>query len=285
MPLKSYDQQLPDPPLDAPLWRFMAMDKFCDFIANEELYLRRCDLFKKTDPQEGLPTDDYVRRQLNLRRYDLTDEITLNHHQGSNRLFTEMYFLNCWSLYNKEHEMQMWQQYAKGGVAVQTTFGRLQEVVRQFPDEIHMGKVRYGDEDMTRYNLLQFLFTKGTKFTWESEVRIALCSPDPKGGQARNYRETNFPHREPQDDLNPMHPWVHECKRRRFVLKELVTGIAISPWATESVTNEVKRDWANIGEHNIPVAPHVSSSLVPSPEDFAKYGVGCIPRTPAAVTE
>jgi hypothetical protein len=81
MPLKSYDQQLPDPPLDAPLWRFMAMDKFCDFIANEELYLRRCDLFKKTDPQEGLPTDDYVRRQLNLRRYDLTDEITLNHHR------------------------------------------------------------------------------------------------------------------------------------------------------------------------------------------------------------
>ena len=59
----------------------MAMDKFCDFIANEELYLRRCDLFKKTDPQEGLPTDDYVRRQLNLRRYDLTDEITLNHHR------------------------------------------------------------------------------------------------------------------------------------------------------------------------------------------------------------
>jgi hypothetical protein len=184
-----------------------------------------------------------------------------------------MYFLNCWSLYNREHEMQMWQQYAKDGVAVQTTFGRLQEVARQFPDEIHMGKVRYGDEDMTRYNLLQFLFTKGTKFTWESEVRIALCSRDPKGGQARNYRETNFPHREPQDDLNPMHPWVHECKRRRFVLKELVTGIAISPWATESVINEVKRDWANLGENNIPVAPHVSSSLVPSPEEFAKYGV------------
>jgi hypothetical protein len=82
MPLKSYDQQLPDPPLDASLWRFMAMDKFCDFIANEELYLRRCDLFKKTDPQEGLPTDDYVRRQLSLRRYDIRDEITLNDHLG-----------------------------------------------------------------------------------------------------------------------------------------------------------------------------------------------------------
>lgn len=261
------------------------MDKFRDFMANEELYLRRCDLFKKTDPQEGLPTDGYLRKLLNLRRYDLADEITLNHHQGSNRLFTEMYFLNCWSLYDKKHEMQMWQQYTKdgNGVAVQTTFGRLQEAVRQFPDETHMGKVRYDDEDMTGCNLLQYLFTKGTKFTWESEVRIALCSPDPKGGQARNYRETNFPHREPQDDLNPLHSWVHEYKRRRFLLKELVTGIAISPWATESIIDEVKRDWANIGEHNIPVDSHVSSALVPSPEDFAKHGVGCTPtpRTPA----
>ncbi len=274
MPLKPYDHQLPDPPLDAALWRFMAMDKFRDFIANEEIYLRRCDLFKGTDPQEGLPPDNFVREKLNLRRHDVWDEITLIDHQGSNRLFTEMFFLNCWSLYSKEHEMQMWQQYAKDGVAVRTTFGRLQEAVRQFPDEMHMGKVRYGDADMTRYNLLQFLFTKGTKFTWESEVRIALCSPAPKGGQARNYRETNFPHREPQDDLNPIHPSVHEFKRCRFVLKELVTGIAISPWATERVITEVKRDWANIGKHNIPVDPHVNSPLVPSPEDFAKYGVG-----------
>jgi hypothetical protein len=98
--LLSYDQQLPDPPRDAPLWRFMPLN--------------------------------YLRKQFNLRRYDVADEITLIHHQGSNRLFTEMYFLSCWNLYNKEHEMQMWQQYAKCGVAVQTTFGRLQS--RTAPD-------------------------------------------------------------------------------------------------------------------------------------------------------
>jgi len=235
----------------------MPMDNFRDFMANEELYFRRCDKFKATDPQEGLPTEEYIRKQLNLRRYDITDEITLNHHQGSNRLFTEMYFLSCWNLYTREHELQMWQQYAKDGVSVQTTFGLFQEAVRHFPDEIHMGKVRYGDEDMTRYNLLQFLFTKGMKFNWESEVRIALCSPDPLGGQARNYRKTNFPHREPQDDLNPIHPWVHECKRRRIFLKDLITGIAISPWATSDVIDEVTQDWANIGGLKIPVDNHV----------------------------
>jgi len=91
MPLQSYDQQLPDSPFDAPLWRFMPMNFFQDFMANEELYLRRCDLYKKGDPLDGLPSDDYIRRALRLRRYDVSDERALLSHQGSNRLSTEMY--------------------------------------------------------------------------------------------------------------------------------------------------------------------------------------------------
>jgi hypothetical protein len=111
MPLSSYDQKLPDPPLDAPPWRFMPLNFFQDFMPNEELYFRLCDKYQKTDPQDGIPSDDYVRVQLNLRRFDIKDELTLISHQGSNRLFTQMYYLSCWSLYKKEHEMQMWQQY------------------------------------------------------------------------------------------------------------------------------------------------------------------------------
>jgi hypothetical protein len=284
MPLKSYDQQLPDPSPDAPLWRFMPLNFFQDFMANEELYLRRCDLYAN-DPQDGIPTDDFVRRQLGLQRYRIEDEIALISRQGSNRLFTEMYYLSCWSLYSKEHEMQMWQQYAKHGVAVQTTFGQMQAAVRQFPDEMHMGAVRYGDGDMTRYNLLQFMFTKGTKFSWETEVRIAMCSPDPKGGQARNYDENNVAHREALDHLYPRHPWVFDSKRRRLLLKGIITGIAISPWAPETVVNEVKHDWASIGDLKLPIH-HVSSSLIPSPEDLAIHGgIGRLPQTPAAVAQ
>jgi hypothetical protein len=142
MPLKSYDQQLPDPPSDAPLWRFMPLNFFQDFIANQELYLRRCDLYKKNDPHDGIPSDDYVRAQLRLRRFDINDETALISHQGSNRLFTEMYCLSCWTLYDEKHAMQMWQEYAKSGVAVQTTFGRMQTAVDQLFDEVHMGVVR-----------------------------------------------------------------------------------------------------------------------------------------------
>jgi len=154
----------------------------------------------------------------------------------------------------------------------------MQAAVSQFPDDMHMGVVRYGDEDMTRYNLLQFLFTKGTKFSWESEVRIAMCSPDPKGGQARNYDENNIAYREALDHLYPLHSWVHDEKRRRLILKDVITGIAISPWAPAGVVDEVEKEWANIGQLKVPVVSHVSSPLVPSPEEFAKYRVGCVRR-------
>jgi hypothetical protein len=132
--------------------------------------------------------------------------------------------------------------YAPEGVAVKTAFGRLRAAIEQFPDEINMGAVRYGDEDMTRYNLLQFLFTKGTKFKWESEVRVALWGPAPKGGEARNYDENNVAHREALDHLYNRHLWVHDFKRRRFLLKDVITGVAISPWAPDEVVKRSPRN-------------------------------------------
>ncbi len=271
MPLQSYDQQLPDPPLDAPLWRFMPMMFFQDLMANEELYLRRCDKIKKNDPLDGLPTPEYMRKIRGFRRYDVRDERNLIAEQGSNRLFTEMYYLSCWNLYKPEHEMQMWQQYADNGVAVQTTFGQLQKAVDQFPDKMHMGRVRYGDQDMTGNNLLQFLFTKGRKFLWESEVRIALFAPDPKGGQARTYDEFNNPHDEALDHLYPRHSWVKDEKRRRFFLKDIITGIAISPWAPEAIAAEVKSDWASVGNLKLPVQ-HMQNALIPDRKKLSTHG-------------
>jgi hypothetical protein len=101
-----------------------------------------------------------------------------------------------------------------------------------------------------------------------------VCSYDPVGGQARNYRETNFPHREPQDDLNPIHNWVHEEKRRRIILKDLIIGIAVSPWASEETFNEVEQAWAKIRGYSLPVAYDIKSLLTPTVEELKKRGWG-----------
>jgi hypothetical protein len=143
-----------------------------------------------------------------------------------------------------------------------------------FIDDVYLGQVRYGDQEMTGYNANQIIFTKRPKFSWESEIRAVISSYDPVGGQARNHRETNFPHREPQDDLKPMHQWVHEEKRRRIALKDLIISIAVSPWAGEETFNEVKQSWAKIRSYNFPVAYDLKSACTPTVEELKRRGWG-----------
>jgi hypothetical protein len=271
MPIVAHDKKI-EPPADAEIWRFMKLDFFRDLMANEELYFRRVDLYKTDDPNEGLPTDAYLRRALDLQRLDLHDELQLNHHQASNRLHSENYFLSCWNLDDPLTRLRMWYRYAPYGVAIRSNYGRLKAALDSFVDEVHLGQVRYGDEEMTGYNALQILFTKGKDYEWENEIRVVVCSYDPVGGQARNYRETNFPHREPQDDLHPIHDWVHKEKRRRILLKDLLLGIAISPWATDETVAEVAETWAKIRGWNLPVSHDLKSPLTPALDDLKQRG-------------
>jgi hypothetical protein len=140
MPITPHDQRI-EPTDDAELWRFLKLDQFRDLIANQELYFRRVDTYKADDPNEGLPTDDYVRRVFGLRDLVLSDELQLNHHQGSNRLHSECYYLSCWSAYRSETALRMWYRYAPSGVAVRTTYGLLKSALDDFLDDMHLGQV------------------------------------------------------------------------------------------------------------------------------------------------
>jgi hypothetical protein len=90
-----------EPPDDTVICRFMEMWKFRDLFANEELYFRRTDLFKDDDPWEALPSDEYVRNALGLRKGVVKDELELNNHQAFNRQVSEASYLNCWQLLRK----------------------------------------------------------------------------------------------------------------------------------------------------------------------------------------
>src|SRR5207249_12005173 len=105
MPIRPHDKKI-EPSNDAEMWWFLKMDHFRDLLANEELYFRRTDLYKSDDPNEGLPTDNYLRKTLRLNRYVLDDELELNHHQASNRLQSECYYLSCWNLHNPNNRLR-----------------------------------------------------------------------------------------------------------------------------------------------------------------------------------
>ena len=145
------------PPDDTVICRFLDFPKFRDLFANGRLYLRRTDLFKETDPNEALASDGYVRAARGLRRYNIDDEVTLNNDQAFSRQVSESYFINCWQLFEGE-TLEMWKTYGQG-VAVFSSVGLLKSALAPMLDDILLGIVRYGEKDMTGYNLIQFLFT------------------------------------------------------------------------------------------------------------------------------
>src|SRR5437870_6258800 len=46
----------------------------------------------------------------------------MNHHQASNRLHSECYYLSCWNLHDPNNKLRMWYRYAPYGVAVQSEY-------------------------------------------------------------------------------------------------------------------------------------------------------------------
>jgi hypothetical protein len=269
MPLQPYVDQL-EPAADAVIWRYINMDKFRDLLANDELYFRRADLFKKDDPYEGLPPDEYVRKIRSLRPYDLRDEQVLNNTQAVNRQFSEGHYLLCWNLFEGE-KLEMWKEYAPEGVAICSRYELLKSTLASMLDRIHLGLVRYGHEFLTGDNILRYIYGKRVRFQGESEVRAVLCCYDPVGGNNRHLDELNFPSREPLDDLNPRHRWVHDFKRRRIDVNALLTGIVVSPWASDDVFEEVKL-WAKLKSFSCPVNPSpLKGSLTPTVEELKKY--------------
>jgi len=252
MPLQPYFDNLePDSP-DVEIWRFLPFVFFEDLMANDELYFCRADLFKQ-DENEGIPPDDYVRRVMGLQRYVLKDETELSHQMGTLAQDREASYVNCWHLHRHE-TVEMWEDFAKDGVAIRSRYDLLKSVMDGMLDMAHLGLMRYGEERLNqtgRINVLQFINTKRKRFERECEVRAILWCPDWFAGGNRHFDMNNFPHSRPLPE-NPRHHWVHEFKRRRIDLKALITGIVVSPWATKEVFEAVKQ-WVQVKNHSYEV--------------------------------
>ena len=150
-----------------------------------------------------------------------------------------MYFITCWQLFRQE-DLAIWEQYGHDGVAVTSRYGLLKECLATIPDETHIGMVQYGIAHLTnRFNAMEFITTKQEKYSTEREVRAILTSSDPLEGGNRHFDLNNFPHRVPLAE-NPRHHWVHDCKRRRISLPDLLQEVVISPWAEPDDIEEIK---------------------------------------------
>lgn len=238
MPVRPYWSQV-EPAKDVELWRFLDMRKFRDLMASEELYFRRADLYP--DTSEGLPPEAYALSVLGLDSYDLNDRIKLNNHLGVIAQDREAFYISCWCLYGEGLEtLDVWETYGHDGVAVSTRYELLYEALNGLPDDAHLGRVQYGTNHLTdRFNVLEFITTKESKYAREREVRAFITCYDPLCSGNRHIDLSNYPHLRPLS-VNPRNPWVPDWKRRRINLKKLITGVVISPWAENDTVEEIE---------------------------------------------
>ncbi len=274
MPYESHPY-VSEPNGDAAIWRFMDMGKFRDLMANQELYFRRADRFAK-DPNEGVPPEEWLRATLKLRQFVLEDEVRLNHEKGTLAQFREASYVTCWYLYTHE-DPEMWREFAPYGVAVCSRYDFLKEALNSVVDPAHMGLTRYGYQPTDPYNLTQFIYTKGTEFSREQEVRVVITCNDPVAGNNRHIGPTNFPHERPLK-ANRLHKWVHDGKRRRINLKPVVNGVVVSPWASDKVCREVE-DWVRFTNMTCGATRSgLRSKCFPSPKQRANVLSNSPPR-------
>ena len=220
----------------ATLWRYMSFAKFCSLLERNELFFSLVGDME--DRYEGFIYPPTPR--------DFGDPLQQAEPRACEmlHLLARQSLVSCWT--ESEHESSlMWKVYAGlEGLAVRTTFQRLQESIRSAPElPVTFGRVEYADygqQEVPRFGFAP-LFHKRAEYREEGEVRAVLPGPP---WQVEGYRPavTNI----------PLDPDVAE-QRGRYApvnLEILLEAIVLPPnsktWFAEVVESAVHSSTVNV---------------------------------------
>jgi hypothetical protein len=238
------------------IWRYMTLDKFIHLLDSETLFFSSLNSFKETDPFEGIPPVDIIKKirkivpisaglksalanieekagslsvaELKALFAQLPEHIKLEH-QGFRELIIGLfkgYVVNCWHANEYESEA-MWKLYGDShrGVAIQTTVGKLQEAL-QSDEKIKIAEVVYSSYEAPSQEVLRLLVTTGLgpvmkrqSYSHEAEVRAYFLPSSHKVGS----------------DAPEAKSQVVKVSGLNFI-----DNIVISPYAGEPYTSAVK---------------------------------------------
>jgi len=126
MPVQLFTDGIEPAGQDAPVWRFLDMERFKDLFTTSELYFNRADRFPQDD-QEGLAPEDYLPI-LRLNWYELNDAMKLNEAIAFLRQQRESFYISCWHLFQGESG-ELWTKF--GPIAICTTLRTVEDSFRQ----------------------------------------------------------------------------------------------------------------------------------------------------------
>jgi hypothetical protein len=161
--------------IEAPLWRYMDIDKLEDLIATSELFFARVD--RLGDEFEGSHSAAAIARRPDIFA-GATERYISESLPNETQQVRHVSFANCW--HNMETEStQMWTLYAAQGkgVAVRSSLRRLTHGILDTEREFCLRPMEYLDystDETPSGNVIWPMFCKRVEFLHEREFRILV---------------------------------------------------------------------------------------------------------------
>lgn len=160
------------------IWRFLDFTKFIHLLDSKSLYFNRADLFE--DPFEGT-WPEYNWELISKAKGKTDSEMLRKTFEKLAKEQRKHHFLNCWHI-NEYESGAMWKLYTKSteSVAIQSSFQRLSDSLKDEQKDVFIGTVRYLDrnqEAIPMDNHIEIFLHKRPSFRHEQELRAIMIEP------------------------------------------------------------------------------------------------------------
>jgi hypothetical protein len=178
----------------------MDLAKFVWMLEKQSLYLSSIKKLRENDPYEGRFTTYQAKMlaklesaPIEVRRAAIDPSLKMSD-DDVNGLFTALraaathidnagtgVAVNCWHVNDSESDA-MWRLYSLQGqgIAIQSTYDRLERSFHMAQAQVEIGMVTYHDYDthaISMGNVFHVAMTKRTSFEHEKELRVATLVP------------------------------------------------------------------------------------------------------------
>jgi hypothetical protein len=161
--------------IEAPLWRYMSIEKLESLLKESALYFRRADLFE--DPLEGTQSLATIKNRPSF--FAEAKESWINKTMPMFDARTrKCVYVNCWHN-NDTESIYMWDKYTKEnkGIAIKSSLNRIRRAILDREREFLINPVRYINyekEHTSDANSFYAFFCKEASYINEREVRFAF---------------------------------------------------------------------------------------------------------------
>lgn len=169
------------------IWRYMDFSKYISLLDKQALYFTSIeglkDKFEGTLPKANISLIKSSVVPIGIPEMDTPELLERRYKTRLNGL-NDFSVINCWYI-GKYESAGMWEIYDKNGsaVAIRSTFQRLCDSFKDYPLEVHIGRVKYIDydtESLQNLNAFEQLLHKKVQYGHENELRAIIMHLPPE---------------------------------------------------------------------------------------------------------